>query len=73
MVRIERDEAIPADGDVVEGVAFVNESAITGKSAPVLKQPGTDMFSAVTAGTLLISDRLLSASPLIPARVSSIA
>ncbi|MGC1357030.1 MAG: potassium-transporting ATPase subunit KdpB [Xanthobacteraceae bacterium] len=59
VVRIERNEAIPADGDVVEGVAFVNESAITGESAPVLKQPGTDMFSTVTAGTLLISDRLV--------------
>ena len=59
VVRIERNEAIPADGDVVEGVAFVNELAITGESAPVLKQPGTDMFSTVTAGTLLISDRLV--------------
>ncbi len=59
LVRIERNELIPADGEVLEGIAFVNESAITGESAPVLKQPGTDMFSTVTAGTLLISDRLL--------------
>ena len=57
-MRIERNEAIPADGDVVEGVAFVNESAITGESVRA-KQPGTDMFSTVTAGTLLISDRLV--------------
>ena len=59
LVRIERNELIPTDGEVVEGIAFVNESAITGESAPVLKQPGTDMFSTVTAGTLLVSDRLL--------------
>ncbi|HXW27313.1 MAG TPA: potassium-transporting ATPase subunit KdpB [Xanthobacteraceae bacterium] len=59
VVRVERGELIPTDGEVLEGVAFVNESAITGESAPVIKQPGTDMFSAVTAGTLLISDSLL--------------
>jgi potassium-transporting ATPase ATP-binding subunit len=59
VVRVERNELIPADGEVLEGVAFVNESAITGESAPVLKQPGTDMFSTVTAGTLLVSDRLV--------------
>jgi K+-transporting ATPase ATPase B chain len=59
LVRVERGELIPTDGEVLDGVAFVNESAITGESAPVLKQPGTDMFSSVTAGTLLVSDRLL--------------
>jgi potassium-transporting ATPase ATP-binding subunit len=59
LVRVERNETIPTDGEVVEGVAFVNESAITGESAPVLKEPGTDIFSTVTAGTVLISDRLL--------------
>jgi potassium-transporting ATPase ATP-binding subunit len=59
LVRVERNELIPADGEVIEGIAFVNESAITGESAPVLKQPGTDMFSTVTAGTLLVSDRLV--------------
>ena len=59
VVRVERNELIPADGEVLEGVAFVNEFAITGESAPVLKQPGTDMFSTVTAGTLLVSDRLV--------------
>ena len=40
-------------------MAYVDESAITGKSAPVLKEPGTDMFSSVTAGTLVISDRMV--------------
>ena len=59
VVSVERNELIPADGEILEGVAFVNELAITGESAPVLKQPGTDMFSTVTAGTLLISDRLV--------------
>jgi potassium-transporting ATPase ATP-binding subunit len=59
VVSVERNDLIPADGEVLEGVAFVNESAITGESAPVLKQPGTDMFSTVTAGTLLVSDRLV--------------
>ncbi len=62
VVRIERNKhsvLIPADGEVLEGIAFVNEAAITGESAPALKRPGTDMFSSVTAGTLLISDRLV--------------
>jgi len=59
LIRVEKTEVIPADGDVVEGTAYVDESAITGESAPVLKEPGTDMFSSVTAGTLLISDWLL--------------
>ncbi len=56
---MEKDSIIPADGDVVEGVAYVNKSAITGESAPVLKETGTDMFSSVTAGTTIISDWLL--------------
>ncbi len=59
LVRVEKTEIIPADGEVVEGVGYVDESAITGESAPVLKEPGTDMFSSVTAGTVLISDWLL--------------
>jgi K+-transporting ATPase ATPase B chain len=58
-VRVERGELIPADGEVLQGVAYVNEAAITGESAPVLKEPGTDMFSSVTAGTTVISDWLL--------------
>ena len=44
---------------VIDGVAFVNESAITGESAPVLREPGTDMLSSVTAGTTVVSDWLL--------------
>jgi potassium-transporting ATPase ATP-binding subunit len=59
LVRVDRNETIPTDGEVIEGVAYVNESAITGESAPVMKEPGTDIFSSVTAGTLLISDSLL--------------
>ena len=59
LIRVEKDEVVPADGDVVEGIAYVNEAAITGESAPVLKEPGTDMFSSVTAGTTVISDWLL--------------
>ena len=59
VVRVDKGELIPTDGEVIEGVAFVDELAITGESAPVVKEPGTDMFSSVTAGTLLISDFLL--------------
>ena len=58
VVRVDKGELIPTDGEVIEGVAYVDESAITGESAPVRKEPGTDMFSSVTAGTLLISDSL---------------
>lgn len=50
-------EIIPADGDVIEGVATVDESAITGESAPVIRESGGDR-SAVTAGTRVLSDRL---------------
>ena len=66
LIRVEKSDVVPADGDVIEGVAYVNEAAITGESAPVLKEPGTDMFSSVTAGTILISDWLkvrVSADP----------
>jgi len=59
LIRVEKNDLVPADGDVVEGMAYVNEAAITGESAPVLKEPGTDMFSSVTAGTTVISDWLL--------------
>src|SRR5476649_2235396 len=51
-------ETIPGDGDVIEGIGFVNESAITGESAPVLKEPGTDIRSSVTGGTTITSDTL---------------
>jgi K+-transporting ATPase ATPase B chain len=59
VVRVDKGELIPTDGEVIEGVAYVDESAITGESAPVMKEPNTDIFSSVTAGTLLISDSLL--------------
>jgi K+-transporting ATPase ATPase B chain len=59
MVRIETGEIVPSDGEVVEGVAFVNEAAITGESAPVLKEPGTDIRSSVTGGTTVVSDWLV--------------
>jgi K+-transporting ATPase ATPase B chain len=59
IVEVREGEVIPGDGDVIEGVAFVNESAITGESAPVLKEPGTDIRSSVTGGTTLTSDTLV--------------
>jgi K+-transporting ATPase ATPase B chain len=51
-------ETIAGDGDVIAGVAYVNEAAITGESAPVLKEPGTDIRSSVTGGTEVVSDEL---------------
>jgi len=59
LIRVAKNEVVPADGAVVEGIAYVNEAAITGESAPVLKEAGTDMFSSVTAGTTVISDWLM--------------
>ncbi|HKX74694.1 MAG TPA: potassium-transporting ATPase subunit KdpB [Acidimicrobiia bacterium] len=59
LVRVEAGDVIPGDGEVVEGVAFVNEAAITGESAPVLKEPGTDTHSSVTGGTTVVSDWLI--------------
>ena len=51
-------EIIPGDGDVVEGIASVDESAITGESAPVIRESGGDR-SAVTGGTKVLSDRIV--------------
>ncbi|MGZ8562254.1 MAG: potassium-transporting ATPase subunit KdpB, partial [Candidatus Limnocylindria bacterium] len=59
IIVVEANETIPGDGDVIEGIGFVNEAAITGESAPVLKEPGTDIRSSVTGGTTLTSDRLV--------------
>jgi K+-transporting ATPase ATPase B chain len=56
-VLVETGDLIPADGEVIEGVASVNEAAITGESAPVIREAGGDR-SAVTAGTRVISDRI---------------
>ena len=55
VVLIEAGETIPADGEVIDGVASVDESAITGESAPVIRESGGD-FSAVTGGTRVLSD-----------------
>jgi potassium-transporting ATPase ATP-binding subunit len=57
-VVIEAGETIPGDGDVVEGVASVDESAITGESAPVIRESGGDR-SSVTGGTRVLSDRIV--------------
>ncbi|WP_304656712.1 potassium-transporting ATPase subunit KdpB [Caballeronia sp. Lep1P3] len=55
VVLIEAGDAVPADGEVIEGVASVDESAITGESAPVIRESGGD-FSSVTGGTRVLSD-----------------
>ncbi|WP_373526893.1 potassium-transporting ATPase subunit KdpB [Nostoc sp.] len=52
-------DIIPADGEVIMGVASVDESAITGESSPVLKESGSDVVSSVTGGTRIISDELI--------------
>ncbi|MGF6530178.1 K+-transporting ATPase ATPase B chain [Paraburkholderia sp. GAS33] len=55
VVLVETNDVIPADGEVIEGVASVDESAITGESAPVIRESGGD-FSSVTGGTRVLSD-----------------
>ena len=65
IVLVEAGDTIPGDGEVVEGVASVDESAITGESAPVIRESGGDR-SAVTGGTRVLSDWLvvrISANP----------
>src|SRR6266516_4447432 len=65
LVLVEAGDLIPGDGDVVEGVASVDESAITGESAPVIRESGGDR-SAVTSGTRVLSDWIvvqISANP----------
>ncbi|MCC6914193.1 MAG: potassium-transporting ATPase subunit KdpB [Rhodospirillaceae bacterium] len=65
IVLVEAGDLIPSDGEVIEGVASVNEAAITGESAPVIRESGGDR-SAVTGGTLVISDWIkvrITASP----------
>lgn len=57
-VRVLAGELIPADGEIIEGAASTNESAVTGESAPVLREAGTDN-SGVSAGTRLLTDSLL--------------
>ncbi|WP_434093928.1 potassium-transporting ATPase subunit KdpB [Nonomuraea pusilla] len=58
LVVVEAGEIIPGDGDVVEGIASVDESAITGESAPVIRESGGDR-SAVTGGTKVLSDKII--------------
>jgi len=58
LVVCEAGDVIPSDGEVVEGIASVDESAITGESAPVIRESGGDR-SAVTGGTKVISDRII--------------
>ncbi len=58
LVYVQAGEQIPADGDVIEGAASVDESAITGESAPVIRESGGDR-SAVTGGTTVVSDYLV--------------
>ena len=58
IVVCEAGDVIPSDGEVIEGIASVDESAITGESAPVIRESGGDR-SAVTGGTKVISDRIL--------------
>lgn len=58
LVRVDAGDIIPCDGEVIEGVASVDESAITGESAPVIRESGGD-FSSVTGGTRILSDWLL--------------
>jgi K+-transporting ATPase ATPase B chain len=65
IVVVEAGEYIPGDGDVIEGIASVDESAVTGESAPVIREAGGDR-SAVTGGTRVLSDRIvvrISANP----------
>ncbi len=59
LVKVIAGDIIPADGEVINGIASVDESAITGESAPVLKEPGTDIASSVTGGTRILSDELI--------------
>ncbi|OPH83807.1 potassium-transporting ATPase subunit B [Nitrobacter vulgaris] len=57
VVLVEAGDTIPSDGEVIDGVALVNEAAITGESAPVIRESGGDR-SAVTGGTQVLSDRI---------------
>ncbi|SOE51349.1 Potassium-transporting ATPase B chain (TC 3.A.3.7.1) [plant metagenome] len=58
LVEIEAGEMIPADGEIIEGLATVNEAAVTGESAPVLREAGTDR-SSVIGGTKVLSDHIV--------------
>ncbi len=57
-VEVVAGEVIPSDGEIIEGVASIDESAITGESAPVIREAGGDR-SGVTGGTRVLSDRIV--------------
>ena len=59
LIKVQEGDLIPIDGEILDGVASIDESAITGESSPVLKEPGTDISSSVTAGTRVLTDWLL--------------
>ena len=65
---VEAGEIIPGDGEVIEGIASVDESAVTGESAPVIRESGGDR-SAVTGGTKVLSDRIVVRISVDPGRV----
>ena len=67
VLLVEAGDPIPADGEVLEGIASVDESAITGESAPVIRESGGDR-SSVTGGTRVLSDWLIVRIAPIPAR-----
>ncbi|MNO22689.1 Potassium-transporting ATPase B chain [compost metagenome] len=58
IIRVDAGEMIPTDGEIIEGLASIDESAITGESAPVIKEAGGD-FSSVTGGTRVVSDYII--------------
>lgn len=58
-VNVMAGDQIPADGQVLQGLGFVDEAVMTGKSTPILKQPGAESFSSVTEGSRLLSDQLV--------------
>jgi len=58
LVRVHAGEIVPGDGEVIEGAASIDESSVTGESAPVIRAAGTD-HSSVTAGTKVLSDQIL--------------
>ena len=58
IVYVEQGDLVPGDGEVIEGAASINESAITGESAPVIRAAGSD-FNTVTGGTLVLSDWII--------------
>ncbi len=69
-VVVSAGEMIPSDGEVIEGIASVDESAITGESAPVIRESGGDR-SAVTGGTRVLSDEIVVQITARPGRRSS--